>query len=357
MKIEQTGFLEKPYEHSDDFFGGVSRIINDVKLMPGGQWHAYTSTEEWQYGVWTSTQACASFSYTSQYEFQFMRWIDDLRYRIKTNGYYLQEEINALEFLQDGRYFDKNGKINFSDRFTAKMSGTTKKGNYFSSVAHSGRWDGLVPESDWLFDRSKEGKVTWNEYYKEIPLWIKEKGKRFAKIFNLSYEWVDPNVNSIIKALEYAPIQVALEYRSKEDAEGIINWINDGKVTALHAEVIYGYQDGRFLNFWDSLTKQKKKYAWNYPIRAAMKHSLKIKINTPMLKLNNDTFVQEVEQTGEFGLYLIGRILVGDQGSVTRTWLMRTKSFSNKSAMNRKDWLSVPHYRIDKPDELVYSPS
>src|SRR6185436_3344551 len=78
---------------------------------------------------------------------------------------------NCLEILWKRRYGDE---VNFSDRFTAKMSGTTPIGNTFVNVGDSIRHDGLVPEVDYTapFDL-----ISRDEYYKAIDPKLIDEGK------------------------------------------------------------------------------------------------------------------------------------------------------------------------------------
>lgn len=60
----------------------------------------------------------------------------------------------------------KGINVNLSDKFLAKVSGTTKNGNSFERVADAARHIGVVFESDW--PNSPKAK-TFEEYYKTIP--------------------------------------------------------------------------------------------------------------------------------------------------------------------------------------------
>ena len=69
---------------------------------------------------------------------------------------------NHIQAVQKRKY----GIIdNRSERFTAKMSGTTRNGNNASNVLNSIRKDRTVPEERWPF---ADG-MTWDQYYSPIP--------------------------------------------------------------------------------------------------------------------------------------------------------------------------------------------
>lgn len=70
-----------------------------------------------------------------------------------------------------------NEKDNRSERFTAKMSGTTKEGNSASNVINSIRKDMTVAEERWPF---ADG-MTWDQFYSPIPSDIIQEALRWGK--------------------------------------------------------------------------------------------------------------------------------------------------------------------------------
>jgi hypothetical protein len=105
-----------------------------------------------------------------------------------------------------------SGEFNFSDRFTAILSGTIKQGNYFQNVWNSVKNDGLIPEVDFPF-----GGTTWEEYHdksKITPAMI-AKGQQMRKIFDIAYEWVHfaPDTTGLgNQALKYSPLHAAMPF-------------------------------------------------------------------------------------------------------------------------------------------------
>ena len=95
---------------------------------------------------------------------------------------------------------------NFSDRFTAKMSGTTQQGNYLFKVADSIRKDGLVDEVVW----PTADNFDWNQYYVFPPIEVINKGREFFNEWEVAYEFIDFNRDSLIYHLKHAPIQVVI---------------------------------------------------------------------------------------------------------------------------------------------------
>ena len=147
---------------------------------PNGDWTPYLPPGEWQKNSVIDSMACVTFSALNSIETQY-------------------------KFL--------TGKDrNFSDRFTAKMSNTTTNGNYLWRVGDSirqhadGSGDGLVDEIVW----PTEGNFDWAKYYEPIPEFVKGKGKEFLMEWDVKYEFIDFNKDSLIYHLKQSPIQVVI---------------------------------------------------------------------------------------------------------------------------------------------------
>ena len=163
------GLLEG--KRDSDWLGGT--IPYEVR-NPTGDWTIFLPPGEWQTNHIVDTMACVTFSALNSVEVQ---------YRLLTGTH-----------------------REFSDRFTAKMSGTTINGNYLYRVADSIRKDGLVDDAEWPIPVG----YTWDKYYEEIPQFIKDKGPKFLQEFDVAYEWIDFNRESLIYHLKHAPIQVTI---------------------------------------------------------------------------------------------------------------------------------------------------
>jgi hypothetical protein len=107
-------------------------------------------------------------------------------------------------WLKDNGYLDENGKLNFSERFTAKLSGTGHNGNSFKSVAEAIRKTGLIPEKVLPYNKN----MSWDEYYNGITSEMLKLGREFIKHFPINYESVDKF--EFPEALKYSPVQVAI---------------------------------------------------------------------------------------------------------------------------------------------------
>ena len=129
------GVLEQDELFAKDWrMGGVSGAAHQV-LRQDGNYTAFLPDLEIQKNSVFDTMACVTFS-----------------------------AMNCLETLAKVHGLSWNR----SDRFTAKMSGTRKTGNYLRNVAESIRkYHGTVGEEQWPFPR--EAAWDWDEYYKAIP--------------------------------------------------------------------------------------------------------------------------------------------------------------------------------------------
>lgn len=137
-------------------------------LNPSGDWTAYLPSPEYQYTHHTDSQACVTFSILNVIETQY-------------------------KFLT-GR------SINFSDRFIAKLSGTTQAGNSVQNVCDAIRKYGLVLEEEWPTDY----EFDWNQYYAEIPQEVINKAKKY----DIAYEFHSPASLELDKEMKHAPLEI-----------------------------------------------------------------------------------------------------------------------------------------------------
>ena len=189
--VKQTGFLWK--EDPKDYRLGSSPIVWEVK-KENADWIKGKPDDEAQFLKFKfDSMSCTSFSADNDLETYFNEFLS-------TFSKEFQDFIKKEGYIVDG-------KLNFSDRFTAIMSGTTPQGNYFQNVWDSIRTNGLIPEADLPF-----GGKTWAEYHdksKITPAMI-AKGKKFANFLNINYEFVLVTDENLLKSLKYSPLHVAI---------------------------------------------------------------------------------------------------------------------------------------------------
>ena len=189
--IKQTGLIieSKP----KDWVAGVSSpIVWDI-LLPDGNWIPYKPIDEKQFVDFVfDTMSCATFSALNDLEHILNFLMDKMTVA-------QLEEVNKLGYIS-------LGKFNFSDRFTAIMSGTTDKGNSAQNVWDSIRKDGVLPEKDLPMG----GKTTL-EYLNPsvITKEMKDKAKKFLDIMEVMYEFT-PTDDSMNEALKCSPLNVAI---------------------------------------------------------------------------------------------------------------------------------------------------
>ena|SRR3990167_5142177 len=114
--------------------------------------------------------------------------------------------FSALNSIETQHKFLTGQDRNFSDRFTAKMSGTTNQGNYLFKVADSIRKDGLVDEVVW----PTADNFNWDSYYIFPPIEVLNKGREFLNDWEVSYEFIDFSRDSLIYHLKHAPLQTTI---------------------------------------------------------------------------------------------------------------------------------------------------
>jgi len=233
-------------------------------------WEKYLPDAEEQHGLYLETQACVTFSALNVLETIF--------------NYQMQAGLIDTGWLNQNGYII-GGKVNFSDRFTAKMSGTTRRGNTGGRVADSIRHDGLVPEVLYPFPRIQRSPVfDWDDYYAEIPEELKELGKEFAKRFDIQYERVE--VKNFKEALEHSPVQVYISTGCPRK-NGV--WQRCGK-TINHAVMLYKIKDVYYT--YDSYRLdgdfiRKLSLDYNF-FRYGIKYIVKQNKSEDMLKLKID---------------------------------------------------------------------
>ena len=217
------GLIDKPPRETD-YLAGIGNAVAVPVLLEDRNWIPLLSRSEKQHGLYFDTMGCVSFSALNCIE-------AILNLKIKLGLIHGDD----LAWLKEKGYLNDNGKVNFSDRFTAKMSGTTEVGNWLYKVGDSIHNDGLVPESVWPYPRDQ---ITRDEYYKEIPQKIKDLGKEFITRFQINYEWVK-GVENFYENLKYSPLQITLKAWSNPNADGVYPRIEgrpNHAVTKVHRE-------------------------------------------------------------------------------------------------------------------------
>ena len=312
--------IEKELSPFDWIAGGVSGAERSV-LRENGDYSDLVPETEKQSNSSFDTMACVTFS-----------------------------ALNCLETL--ARFHGI--RFNKSDRFTAKMSGTTKRGNYTSIVADTIRKDGTVDEVIWPFQRDKI--TDWDTYYQDIPQVVQSLGKKFLEDWEITWEWVP--VSRIREMLKYGPIQVIVQAWPKPNAQGIYENKGEGS-NYNHAVMLYkGANAGDVYEIADHYDRDRKKLSPDYKFGSAVLFTLRKKQleTTPKPMLENNILVQNVEGNGAFGMHLNGKIMLGPNGDVLATVMMRSprKTIDGVSyvllrdpkPLKKADWDALPKVNL-----------
>lgn len=187
---------------------------------------------------------------------------------VETNSCVTFGTLSALEMLYKLQY---SVEPNYSDRFTSKLSGTTPTGNNPKNVIQSIRHDGTIKESEWAFT---DDIKTLEEYFAEIPEYLRNRGLKWLKTHEVGYEWVftsgKPEDKAVLlkEALKLSPIGVSVfawySYKDIYKKTGPDN----------HWVVLVAY-DGDYPIVFDTYDTQLKKLEKNYDFGFAMRYSIK----------------------------------------------------------------------------------
>lgn len=261
-----------------DYVAGQETGIQYEEVNKSGNWKAHLPIGEPQFFGFDSS-ACVSFSALNVIEVQ-------LNYLLNAG----KIPDDKLKQLKDWGYL-QNDKFNFSDRFTAKMSGTTPQGNQVQSVWDSIRKHGLVPEAMW----PSEGK-NWAEYYREIPQQTKDFGLNFLKFFDVKYEWIVIN-NCGTPVLEYlkhhlkqAPLQPAHPVGYRDQQTQVFK--NPGVCVTQHATTIYGVDE--LIRDFDHYSPFTNDYELSYTFPWIMKGVITLKKDEPQQPVFDHVFTKDI---------------------------------------------------------------
>jgi hypothetical protein len=150
-------------------------------LNPTGDWTAYLPSDENQATHLTDSMACVTFS--------------------------------CLNVIETQYKFFTGKDINFSDRFIAKLSGTTPQGNSVQKVLDAINEYGLVLEEEWPTDLSFD----WNKYYADIPQEVRDKANKNIKV---QYEF---HYQDFAKELKHAPLEMIIETNKPYHSVEMVN--------------------------------------------------------------------------------------------------------------------------------------
>jgi hypothetical protein len=256
MKHNTGVIIRKPKK--TDYVAGFETGITYQEVLANGDWSSFLPGDEPQ-SYQFDTMACVSFS-----------CLNDIESQVN----FLLSKISAenLAKLKEWGYV-KDNLANFSDRFTAKISGTTHQGNDIGSVIQSVRDYGLVPEAMWSFPAN----FTWDNYYAEIPQEVKDFGKHFLEVFDVKYEWAildgwaipSPTLNETVRmSLKQAPLQVAMPVCPGWGTDNPVKTCPS--IQSQHATLFYNIDNTAYYDF-DHYPIFRKRLSLSYPVCYGMR--------------------------------------------------------------------------------------
>lgn len=107
--------------------------------------------------------------------------------------------------------------VDLSERFLAKVSGTTQQGNTWNNVYQAALKYGVPLQADWDVPLN----ATWEEFYADIPQEVYDKAKWLINQYDLTSKPVDSS--QVSNALSQGPLQVFIELGHPYHAQELVN--------------------------------------------------------------------------------------------------------------------------------------
>ena len=276
----------------DWILGGISGMAKDI-LQPGRNWTSFLPVYENQSFPWGDTMSCVTFS----------AW-------------------NAVETMAKRRH---GIDLNKSDRFTAKLSGTTATGNNFWNVAESiTKLHGAVEQASW----PNSGSTSFADFFKEIPQLVVDEGNKwFVGEYVIQREYVPDDIASLWEALQYGPIQVAIHAYGS-----LVNGVYQRtEAQGNHAVLLYAAVENQVWKIFDHYSNTFKDLVWDTRWWGALRYDIRLKselqppATIPMFNFIEGNLYQLVEGFGGFFLFAAGKLRKDDLDKILASWLVRNK--------------------------------
>ena len=181
--------------------GANSPIIHEI-LMPDKNWKKVELEHEIQFNYESLYDTLFCVTYAS------LKTVAKLLTLLESMGRFTQYQLSVLA------KYKKNGKYNFSERFTGTLGETTNQGAYQYKVARAIRNYGLIPQDMFpLADNFND-----NIDPKFITQEMLDCGKELLEILSLNYEWID----DMPEYLKYSPIPLIVRFANYENEDDIL---------------------------------------------------------------------------------------------------------------------------------------
>lgn len=306
------GFI--PYEPEGidvEFIATRDEVLGNTRpvLIQSGDWQDWTPKGERQKRLSNDTMACVSFSAANCLEtlLNFYKAVA----RIEEQ----EEHKEIVKVFEHFGLFDENGQANVSDRYIAKLSGTTYRGNSFKNVWNSIRHYGFVPEADWPY---AEG---WNNYYAPVPQNVIEKGKKIVQYLDINYEFIS-GIDKQREAKKFGPVQTSVYAWNGRNSDGSYYPVN---YQVNHATVLEGDIYKKNYKVFDSYEPFHKKTTWDFNFSWGLLPSIHLK------KKLDEFNKEEIKKLIEKGVQYV--LLVDNYKEYTRgLWQITTEGLEKVEA-------------------------
>lgn len=287
-------------------FGGMA-AIEELIIFPNGSLIDHLPEFETQANTYGDDWGCVSHSLENGGESIIDCQIE-------------KYSVDNKNWLLENIY--KNGKPNFSDRDLVVLSGTKRSiGNSGGKVLSTAQLKGLISQDFEDFDsQSRDTKYTMEYYFAyERTKEGEDKAKEWNKRFQIIGEWV--HRSNWEKASKMGALQV---YINANEYNYSTNTVTNTTGKYNHAVLMVDYENKKYYDTYKPEIKNID--TWNSAYEWALKINI---IEKTMTKPNiaNNTLVQNVTKdipgSGQFGIFLDNKILVGEAGEVLATFYMR----------------------------------
>lgn len=217
------------FKPTDHMAGGESTIVYEAR-NPSMDWEPYKPDDEWQRRfvknvLGYDTESCVTFS--------------GIRIIAMQLHFMLEKGLipaDVVQKMHDLGYFGPDGKLNFSEWFSANTNGTTEAGGN----SYQGFWDGV--RRDGLLPQSAGPAV--NDFTKDTGGFLNASGltktqrdlaKQFLDLFDTPYQWaiIDESMGSLADFkyhLKQAPLHLMVPTCS--------TWNVHGEVGSCHVKSV-----------------------------------------------------------------------------------------------------------------------
>ena len=330
------GFIDK--SSKKDWYQNLgSNKVKEV-LFPSGDCEPFIPKWETQVGLYGDTRACVSFS--------ALDCIETTLAKMGENDGIIKGILEMLEL------YDDNKDINCSDRFIAKLSGTTRQGNWFSKVGDAIRDYGILPEKYLDFPYKQRTPVfAWDDYYEDVSVENLSKGLMFNKFFDIHYTYFPVNSTDIREQLKYGAIQIS--YSTSSPKENGIYQNQTVYHTPNHAIIIYKVEsDGTILGLdhYERDGKGHIKFAPDFQFGyTGLQYNIRLKQleETPMNIKEKQMYLLVEGASQKLALGIEGKLMFFKDKLDTAL----NSNWKKPIGVGISDWNSVPH--INSKREVI----